>query len=263
MLKKRILTAIVAAPLLLVVLFVLPESAARLVIAALVLVGAWEWAAFAGLTGVFGRLAFVAVTAVLIAVLLLLVLPGESAVDAVFFVAMVWWAVALVWIFLYPTPVPHAVAAVAGMAVLIPAWLALDLVYRQAPGVLLFMLLIVWSADIGAYFAGKAFGRVKLAPQISPGKTWEGVLGGLLLVALAGGLGAHYFGRPVSVMLPFCIAIGLISVVGDLTVSIFKRSAGIKDSGRLFPGHGGLLDRIDGVTAAAPLFALGAHWAGL
>ena len=115
----------------------------------------------------------------------------------------------------------------------------------------------------GAYFAGKRYGRVKLAARISPGKTWEGVGGGLLLVAAIVFARGLWVGNDLRVLLPFCIAVALTSIVGDLTVSIFKRNAGTKDSGTLIPGHGGLLDRIDSVTAAAPLFTLGVAWAGL
>jgi phosphatidate cytidylyltransferase len=124
-------------------------------------------------------------------------------------------------------------------------------------------MLIVWVADAGAYFAGKQFGRVKLAPAISPGKTWEGVIGGLLLVgllAVATGLSRNL---DITVFLPFCLGVAAISVVGDLTVSMFKRTVGVKDSGNLFPGHGGVLDRIDSVAAAAPPFGLGLGWLGL
>jgi len=123
--------------------------------------------------------------------------------------------------------------------------------------------LIVWVADIGAYFAGKQFGRVKLAPSISPGKTWEGVFGGLIMVAILTAVWTHFTGMELAVMLPFCLAVGALSVVGDLTVSMFKRTAGVKDSGKLFPGHGGVLDRVDSVSAAAPLFSLGLSWLGL
>ena len=121
----------------------------------------------------------------------------------------------------------------------------------------------MWSADIGAYFAGKHFGRVKLAPNISPGKTWEGVVGGLIAVAILAIVSGIYGQGNLSVLLPFCLAIGLLSIVGDLTVSMFKRHAGIKDSGTLFPGHGGLLDRIDSVTAASTLFAAGMAVVGI
>ncbi|MEX1265985.1 MAG: phosphatidate cytidylyltransferase, partial [Woeseia sp.] len=135
--------------------------------------------------------------------------------------------------------------------------------YRVEPALLLFMLVVVWAADIGAYFSGKTFGRVKLAPSISPGKTWEGVIGGLLLVLVLVVLRGYWAGDNLAVLVPFCVAVALLSVVGDLTVSIFKRNAGVKDSGKLFPGHGGLLDRIDSVTAASPLFALGVLWFGV
>ena len=127
----------------------------------------------------------------------------------------------------------------------------------------MFALLIVWAADMGAYFVGKGFGKVKLAPQISPGKTWEGVLGGLCAVMVLAAIGAQVFATDIAVLLPFCLAIAMISIVGDLTESMFKRNAGVKDSGSLFPGHGGVLDRIDSVTAAAPLFALALGWIGI
>ena len=144
-----------------------------------------------------------------------------------------------------------------------PLFAALILLFRLGVEYLIFTLLIVWAADAGAYFAGKGFGRVKLAPAISPKKTWEGVIGGLLLVgvlAIAVGL---WRDLDIAVFLPFCLAVAALSVVGDLTVSMFKRTAGVKDSGALFPGHGGVLDRIDSVAAAAPLFALGLGWLGL
>ncbi len=110
---------------------------------------------------------------------------------------------------------------------------------------------------------GKQFGRVKLAPSISPGKTWEGVFGGLLVVTLLAAATALWTGNDLAVLLPFCLAVAVLSIVGDLTVSMFKRTAGVKDSGTLFPGHGGVLDRVDSVAAAAPLFALGLGWLGL
>jgi len=146
---------------------------------------------------------------------------------------------------------------------LIPAWAALDYLYRRDAQLLLFALLIVWVADIGAYFVGKGFGRVKLAPKISPGKSWEGVLGGLTAVLLLAAVGNNFLGTDISVLVPLCLAVSMLSIVGDLTVSMFKRNAGVKDSGSLFPGHGGVLDRIDSVSAAAPLFALALGWIGL
>ena len=161
------------------------------------------------------------------------------------------------------TPLQKLAGWICGALVLIPAYLAIMSLYSLQPALLLFVLIIVWVADIGAYFTGKRFGKVKLAPKISPGKTWEGVFGGLLAVAVLTLVRARWQEIDIAVLLPFCLAVAIISIIGDLTVSMFKRNAGVKDSGRLFPGHGGVLDRIDSVTAAAPLFALGISWVGL
>ena len=187
----------------------------------------------------------------------------RSLIDIVLKVALGLWFAALAWMFFFPTPIAKPVAWICGVLVLVPAWLALDFLYLQSPALMLFALLIVWVADIGAYFVGKGFGRVKLAPQISPGKTWEGALGGLCAVMVLAAIGAQVFEIDIAVLLPFCLAVAMISIVGDLTESMFKRNAGVKDSGTLFPGHGGVLDRIDSVTAAAPLFALALRWVGM
>jgi phosphatidate cytidylyltransferase len=263
MLKKRILSALVALVVLGIVLFVLPSIAARVFIGVLILAAAWEWAGFIFASEkVASRLTYVAFIAVLIGALAIN-LPNAALTTGVLRASLVWWFIALVWMFLYPTPITKAVSWVGGALVMVPAWLALDVLYLHSPDLLLFALMIVWVADIGAYFVGRGFGRVKLAPKISPGKTWEGVLGGLCAVLLLAAVGSEYLQIEISVLVPFCLAIAMLSVVGDLTVSMFKRSAGVKDSGTLFPGHGGLLDRIDSVTAAAPLFALGLTWIGL
>lgn len=262
MLKQRVITAISAALLLLVVLFVLPQPAARAVIAAILLVAAWEWSGLIDQQSKFLRGSYVALTAVCLALA-----ATYAAAPATFLlimqVAMGWWLVALIWTMLYPTAVPQALRWICGLLVIVPAWLALDWLYQLDPLLLLLVLTVVWAADIGAYFTGKRFGRVKLAPQISPGKTWEGVVGGLLAVALLSLLHTIWSGIGIAVLVPLCLAVGVISIVGDLTVSIFKRGAGVKDSGSLFPGHGGVLDRADSITAAAPLFALGLSWLGL
>jgi len=262
MLKQRILTAIVALGVLAVVLFVLPPVAARIMIVVMILGGAWEWGGFLfnGKTGL--KLVYVAFIGGLVGALFLS-LPNHVLLENVFRLALIWWLAALVWMLFFPTPVPRALSWICGLLVLVPAWAALDHLYTENPELLLFALLIVWVADIGAYFVGKGFGRVKLAPNISPGKTWEGVLGGLTAVLLLAAIGSRVLDINVAVLVPFCLAVTMLSVVGDLTVSMFKRSAGVKDSGSLFPGHGGVLDRIDSVTAAAPLFALALHWIGL
>jgi phosphatidate cytidylyltransferase len=153
-------------------------------------------------------------------------------------------------------------ATVCGFLALVPAWVALAYLYLSKPAgpeMVLYLLGLVWAADIGAFFAGRTFGRVKLAPRVSPSKTWEGVLGGLIFGAVVAALGAAWLKQPRLGFICLSVAVVFVSIVGDLTESMFKRYAGVKDSGALFPGHGGVLDRIDSVTAAAPVFLLGAH----
>ncbi|MDX1508119.1 MAG: phosphatidate cytidylyltransferase [Woeseiaceae bacterium] len=260
MLKQRVITAVIALAALAVVLFVLPSLYAELVIAAVVLAGAWEWSAFLKSHSLMMRVLY------LIFVALLMAVAGMQWPDhagIVLQVAAGWWMLAFLWTFFFPTPVPEVVRWLGGALVLVPLHAALVMLYQASPSLLLFALLIVWAADIGAYFFGKRFGRVKLAPSISPGKTWEGVIGGLLLVVLLSIGRGLWFESNLAVLVPFCMAVAAISIIGDLTVSMFKRTAGLKDSGSLFPGHGGVLDRIDSIAAAAPLFALGLGWSGI
>jgi phosphatidate cytidylyltransferase len=160
-------------------------------------------------------------------------------------------------------------ALACGVPVLVPSFVALSRLqvsgggFARGPQILLWMLLLVFAADIGAFFAGRRWGRRRLAPRVSPGKTWEGALGGLVTVAVVAVCGALHFGSSVAAGVVFGCAVGIFSIVGDLTESMFKRSAGLKDSGSLLPGHGGILDRIDSVTAAAPLYALGLFGSGV
>ena len=254
MLLTRILTALVLVVLLALVLFVLPGSMAVLALGGLTLAGAWEWAGLAGLSRAPGRAGYVAACAVLMSVLW-----AAAATPAGFTVvmaaALTWWVLAFAWL-----------AALAGLAALAPMWVALAHLYASGPrGVefVIFVLVLAWAADVGAYFAGRQFGRSKLAPRVSPNKTWEGALGGLFASGLVAMAGYAWFDLPGAVFLPLCTATVLASIVGDLAESMFKRQAGVKDSGRILPGHGGVLDRIDSLTAAIPVFALGLGWLGL
>jgi phosphatidate cytidylyltransferase len=257
--KQRIITAVIALLALLLVLFFAPQEIALAVIIAVMLAGAWEWSAFLGSSSTAVRAVYVAIIGALLAITTLL----DVDVNLVFQGALVWWLVALGWTFFFPTAIPSSVRWVAGALVLVPLYLALIVLYQSSSELLLFALLIVWIADTGAFFAGKFLGSVKLAPDISPGKTWEGVIGGLVAVVLLTLLRTTWADTDLAVMIPFCLAVASLSIVGDLTVSMFKRTVGLKDSGGLFPGHGGVLDRIDSISAAAPLFALGIAWMGL
>lgn len=261
MLKQRVITAIVALAVLLLALFVLPSAVTRLLIAALFVVAAWEWAGFLSPQGKVARLSYVFVVGIVGAALWFL--GDANTFGRVMQVAVIWWILALIWLFFYPTVMPQPLAWLVGGLVIVPAWMALDNLYVEQPLILLFVLSVVWAADIGAFFAGKRFGRVKLAPKVSPGKSWEGVIGGMLAVSILAFVVSRAAGFDLGVVLPLCLAVAVISIVGDLTVSVFKRNAGVKDSGSLFPGHGGVLDRIDSVTAAAPIFVVGWSWIGL
>jgi phosphatidate cytidylyltransferase len=258
--KQRVITAVIALLLLMLVLFVVPPLMAKIVITAVILAGAWEWSAFLDTSSNGARIAYVAIIGAL-----LVAVTFSAGVDAglLFKISMVWWLIALGWTFFYPTAIPAAIRWLVGIVILVPLYLALVVLYEAGPSTLLFALLVVWVADSGAFFAGKSMGKVKLAPSISPGKTWEGVIGGLVAVGLLTLIRSLWVETDLWVFVPFCLAIACLSVIGDLTISMFKRNAGVKDSGTMFPGHGGILDRVDSVAAAAPMFALGLSWVGL
>jgi phosphatidate cytidylyltransferase len=268
MLKVRILTASVLGLLLLLVLFVLAPRWAVLVFAAVMTLGAWEWSGFGSLHGVIWRLAYAAAIAALLAASWVWVREPAHLLGLLG-VACAWWVTAFIWLNVAPGSTRPAFTLLCGVPVLVPTFVALARIYvsprgfARGPEMLLWLLLLVFAADIGAYFAGRAWGRRKLAPRVSPGKTWEGAIGGLVAAALVALIGTVHFGLPVLTGVLFACAIGIFSIVGDLTESMFKRAAGLKDSGRLLPGHGGVLDRVDSVTAAAPLYALGLLGAGV
>lgn len=260
MLKQRFITAVIALAILLCVLFLVPPIVAEIFIALLALAGAWEWSAFLSSTSRLSRSFFIVVIAALITAVSL---SWPDSATAVLGIALAWWLGALIWTFYFPTRVPPVLRWLGGAFVLVPFYAALRILYEIDPRLLLFALFIVWAADMGAYFVGRRYGRVKLAPRISPGKTWEGVFGGLVLAVIVTLAGRLVFEANLAVLLPLVVAVVGLSIVGDLTVSMFKRTVGMKDSGKVFPGHGGILDRIDSVSAALPLFALGLGWMGL
>lgn len=274
MLLKRVATALVLLPPVLATLWFGSTPLVGAVFGAAVMIAVLEWAALTGVRrGGAGVLwSYVAAAAVLTA---LAVWLRETALPWILIVGTcLWWLVMLAWITRFPagfddTHPPRWLKAGAGLLVIPGTIAAVALLHGAPDGALrlLFAFVLVWAADVGAYFAGHAVGRHKLAPQVSPGKTWEGVLGGLALsLAIAGVAGVWLFRLQGAAWAPFlllCVAVVLLSIVGDLGESLLKRQAGAKDSGTLLPGHGGLLDRIDSLLAALPALALGLKWLGL
>ncbi|MBF0255582.1 MAG: phosphatidate cytidylyltransferase [Gammaproteobacteria bacterium] len=272
MLKQRIITALILAPAAIWLVLFASTQVLGVALGLVVLLGALEWARLAGYSEPLGRALF------LIALTLLMVAAEAWRRDQggqwIYLAASLWWLGVLGLLLrrrqgnLGEAQGKSPLALLAGVLVLLPAWLAMvELHQRQpaGPGLLLFVLLMIWLADIGAYFAGRRFGKTKLAPAISPGKTLEGVYGAMFSLLLSG-LALYLWGvLPQLGLLPLlllCLLVGLFSIVGDLFESLLKRRRGVKDSGKLLPGHGGVLDRIDSLTAALPLFLFGLNLLG-
>lgn len=253
MLRTRVITAFALLFGVLFGLFYLPSLYWNWLTLAVVAIGAWEWGGIAAYSKA-GRWLFLILTIVSGLAFLVMKIPvGQVYLAAIAF----WLLLALPWLLLGWKVRHPLLLAATGWLVLFPVWFALIEFHAKQPGLLFGLMAVVAVADIGAYFSGRAFGKHKLAPSISPGKTWEGVVGGLLGVALYGALWLaleHVLGVgfPGFALL---LAMAALSVVGDLFESWLKRQAGIKDSGHILPGHGGVLDRIDGLTPALPLAA--------
>jgi len=261
MLKQRIITALILLPVALCGFFLLHGAGFALFIGLVVTLGAWEWARLAGFNGQLARVVFAAVVALLC--LFLYLTPGLAL--WVLVAAVIWWAVATFLVLTYPATSDSwsslACRLLIGLLILLPAFQGLLLLksWPMGNGLILSVMVLVWAADIGAYFSGKAFGKRKLALQVSPGKSWEGFYGGLataLVITLGVAIAQDWPAGDIVLGLVCAAIVVAISVVGDLTESMFKRRSGIKDSSQLLPGHGGVLDRIDSLTAAIPVFAV-------
>ncbi|NHB89244.1 phosphatidate cytidylyltransferase [Photorhabdus tasmaniensis] len=275
MLKYRLITAVILIPLVIAALFLLPPAAFGLVIIAVSVLAAWEWGQFASLFSQKKRV----ILAVLFAIGLLALqytLPDftdlieQQQITFILWMGMIWWIIATLLVITYPSSAliwkkSILLRLLFGALTLVPFYCGMMVLRTQGyddnsyhgAWWLLYVMLLVWGADSGAYLFGRTLGKHKMAPKVSPGKTLEGLIGGLMTAAIISWVFGQY--APVPVMpekLMLCSAIVVIaSVFGDLTESMFKRESGIKDSSQLIPGHGGVMDRIDSLTAAIPVFA--------
>ncbi len=281
MLKQRIITALLLAPLAIAAIFYMSLAYFSIFIMLVMAIGAWEWGPLMGFDNKRRRLAFVGTTILLISALWY-VFPIHSLWSAQFelqhivkyilWLAVLWWLLSATLTFLYPRcsgfwSSHRSVRGVFGWLTLVPTWLAFMVLrssdYSTDPyhgaQLIMFLFLMVWAADVGAYFVGKSIGKRKLMPNVSPGKTLEGFIGGVVFACLLVSLAGYFLGWQQAqfiLVLAVTVLITTVSVLGDLNESMFKRQAGIKDSGSILPGHGGILDRIDSLTATAPIYAL-------
>lgn len=270
--KQRVITALLITPVAIALVLLLPPIGFALLVGALSLFALWEWTRLAGLRDRRFRACLLALTLALFVVLW--IYRSTPVFWLTIAIGCVWWFIALAWLKRFtfaasPTRENTAIKLIAGGLAVIPAWAAI--VYINSGAIYgawwsLFALALSWSADTFAYLAGSRWGRRKLAPNISPGKTFAGVYGafaGTAVVAIICGwlLGVAPMKLPLFVMLALvCVA---FSIVGDLFESLIKRHAGVKDSGALFPGHGGVFDRLDSAFAVLPIFAVGKALLGL
>jgi phosphatidate cytidylyltransferase len=264
MLRSRIFTALALGALMIIAILYSRPTLTTGIFSVITLIGAWEWSAFLSV-GPVGRVLYIALLAVLGFFGWRLTLDSANFVLSME-LALCWWVIALGWIAWAPQRGGRVAAGIAGALALLPTWIALvriDGAWTNGAQWTLFILVLAFAADTGAFFAGRQFGRLPLAPRVSPNKTWEGVIGGMLLALAIASIGAGWFGLPAVSFLSLCLAAAAFSVIGDLSESLLKRHVYLKDSGRLFPGHGGMLDRIDSVTAATPVMALGLIWLGV
>ena len=265
MLKQRIITAAVLMPLFLAAVMLFSVDAFALFIALAILVAAVEWA---GICRIPQTQAYLYCLSFAFVMLLLHVFDNQLLHIMIIQLAVIGWFMALFAIIAYQfgrirIPRSQILLGSIGLLILIPAWLSLVYLKRSSAGEwhwLLLLLFIIWTADSGAYFIGRRWGKHKMADRVSPGKSWEGALAGLISGLIVAMIYVIVSGQGVEDSIVFiCVVLitVIFSIIGDLMESVFKRGAGLKDSGQLLPGHGGVLDRIDSLTAAGPVFLYG------
>ncbi|MFV2057040.1 MAG: CDP-archaeol synthase [Thiohalomonadales bacterium] len=269
MLKQRLLTAAILLPLFIWAVFALSLSQFAGLIAFFIVIGSWEWTTLMGVNHLALRIVFSVVIVLMMVLLWSAQHYGYYLATPLLILSAVWWLIAFYLVLSYPKKTElwanRGVSFIIGTIILVPTWVALvALKSHESQGGLwvISLFLVIWAADTGAYFSGRKFGKTKLAASVSPGKSWEGAIGGLLLVlvvtsiliTMTPAVTQERGGAMIFIIIALLTA--LVSILGDLTESMFKRRVSVKDSGKLLPGHGGVLDRIDSVTAAAPIFVL-------
>lgn len=281
MLKQRILTAIILAPLALLGILFLPIETFRYVVAGILLLGAYEWANMSGINARIEKGFFTIFVGILCAVLIFSVNSdniwiNDKDLNPIYYtilqISALWWLVSLVMVLVYPRyssfwKSSRSIRGAFGILTLVPTWVAIVSLrtsfyaddHFYGASLLFYVLGIVWAADVGAFFVGVKFGKHKLRPSVSPGKSLEGLMGGVMASLAIIAFAALHYEIDESSRIWLHLVVGVITVgvsaLGDLNESMFKRCAGIKDSGKLLPGHGGIMDRIDSLTAAFPVFA--------
>jgi phosphatidate cytidylyltransferase len=266
-LKLRVLTAVLLLPLVMAAIFALPAQGFMLLLIFILMMGSSEYARLAGFSGSAGGYWLPALQGIILLLLFWLRDYWDNDILIYISVSCVAWLLMFARLPLFhadtrPDGRYRAVSCITAIVSITTCWFAISWIRMQPDGswLILLLLLIVWAADTGAYFAGKAFGRKKLAPHISPGKTTAGLFGGLIAAPLIALLAVNFMpieGFNYLWLILLSLVTALVSVGGDLLISLHKRTSGIKDSGTLLPGHGGVLDRVDSLLAATPFFALG------
>lgn len=279
MLKLRVITALILGPLILWSVLTFSHQAIAIEIGLILSLAAWEWARLSGIVHQAGRFSYAIFTLGVMLLLSYLIHESSNTIECVLYLSVAWWCLALLIVaYNNRKPVEQESSLslftvirnlLAGLVIFAGAFVAITALHQNASygaWFILILLILIWVADSAAYFSGKYLGKHKLAVHVSPGKTWEGVAGAMLATVISAFVAGYFLQLSIELIFGFTLIAVLsvaISIVGDLLESLYKRRAGIKDSSQLLPGHGGIMDRIDSLVAAAPVFLFGLQLVGI